>query len=322
MTGFQVLVRKLQRVAQKLSLGSQKISQESSVAPGGKPRRGSNVQPLRRTQPHLQKWCRSPLGHVMLHHEQRLLQEELSCLFGYHFLQLSIDPQTRLFEGSRISHCFSLGVSESCKPRVQALSEMESLPLADASVDVTLLHHVLEFSQNPQQVLKEAARITIPSGHVIIFGFNPWSLMGVTTPLARMFGLGGVWQRHNLRAGRLEDWLQFLDFNIVHAYQGCWNLPINQRTYLKRTNRLSAWKTRRKWGMGNFYCLVARKDVCGVRPIKPKWEQELIPRAVAMPKQSIATAGKVARRSTVEQKADKAANQREHSSIIHFNTKR
>ncbi len=258
-------------------------------------RRKGQIRPLRETQPQLQNWCRSPLGHVMLHHEQRLLQEELSCLFGYHFLQLSIDPQSRLFEGSRISHCFALGTSNACVPRVQALSELESLPLADASVDVTLLHHVLEFSQNPQQVLKEAARITIPSGHIIIFGFNPWSLMGATRPLARVLGFDGIWQRHSLRRSRLEDWLQFLDFNVINAYQGCCNLPINQRSYLKRTHRLSSWKTQSILGLGNFYCLVARKEVCGVTPLRPKWEQDLIPSAVRLSKQSIAAAGKVAR---------------------------
>ena len=296
-------------------------------------RRRGHVKPLRDAQPDLQRWCRSPLGHVMLHQEQRLLQEELSCLFGYHFLQLSIDPQTRLFEGSRISHCFALGVSDVCIPRVQAVSELESLPLADGSVDVTLLHHVLEFSQNPQQVLKEAARITIPSGHIIIFGFNPWSLMGATRPLARILGIDGIWQRHSLRRSRLEDWLQFLDFNVVNAWQGCWNLPINRRAYLKRTNRLSAWKTQSLLGLGNFYCLIARKDVCGVTPLKPTWEQDLIPNAVSLSKQSIAAAGKVARQdSGVAHRAYKKAESKKtpksqspqniDRSIIDFNRKR
>jgi SAM-dependent methyltransferase len=290
-------------------------------------RRRGQVKPLRDAQPQLQNWCRSPLGHVMLHHEQRLLQEELSCLFGYHFLQLSIDPQSRLFEGSRISHCFALGTNNVCVPRVQALSELESLPLADASVDVTLLHHVLEFSQNPQQVLKEAARITIPSGHIIIFGFNPWSLMGAARPLARVLGFGGIWQRHSLRRSRLEDWLQFLDFNVINAYQGCFNLPINQRSYLKRTNRLSSWKTQSILGLGNFYCLVARKDVCGVTPLRPKWEQDLIPSAVSLSKQSIAAAGKVARQSAANSRGShkhtgSIKSSDTEKSIIHFKRKR
>lgn len=280
-------------------------------------RRRGQVRPLRNTQPSLQHWYQSPLGQTMLRQEQRLLEKELSCLFGYHFLQLSIAPQSRLFRGSRISHCFALGASEGCA-RVQALSEPESLPLAEGSVDVALLHHVLEFSQNPQQVLKEAARITIPNGHIIIFGFNPWSFMGAAKPLARMLGCGGIWRRHSLRSARLEDWLQFLDFTVVQAYQGCCNLPINQRTYLKRTNRLNTWQTEGVWGLGNFYCLVARKDVCGVRPIKPKWEQELLPRAVNLPKQPITAAGKIARQGRL------ASNSSMHrkNSIINFKRKR
>jgi SAM-dependent methyltransferase len=281
-------------------------------------RRRGQVQPLRDTQVLLQQWCQSPLGQAVLRQEQRLLEEQLNCLFGYHFLQLSIAPQARLFRGSRISHCFALGASESSIPRVQALTELESLPLAEASVDVTLLHHVLEFSENPQQVLKEAARVTIPSGHIIIFGFNPWSLMGAAKPLARMIGCDGVWRRHSLRRARLEDWLQFLDFTVVHAFQGCCNLPINQRTYLKRTNRLNTWTTERTWGFGNYYCLVARKEVCGITPIRPKWEQELIPAAVSLPKQTIAGAGKVARhRAGSEAKGSSSS-----ASITRINKKR
>jgi SAM-dependent methyltransferase len=284
----------------------------------GRFRRRELVQPLRETQADLQGWCHSPMGDVLLEQEQRLLEDQLSCLFGYHFLQLSINPQKRLFEGSRISHCFAMGAGDGCRAEVQALSELEALPLAENSVDVTLLHHVLEFSQNPQQVLKEAARITIPNGHIIIFGFNPWSPMGVTRPLARMFGMGGIWRRHSLRRGRLEDWLQFLDFNVVNRYQGCCNLPINQRSYLKRTRRLNAWQTDKWWGLGNYYCLVARKDVCGMTPIRPQWDQELLPAGVGLPKQSIARTGKVAR---VEARSVEHVDNR-HKSIIHLNKKR
>lgn len=280
-------------------------------------RQRGQVRPLRDTQLSLQRWCQTPLGQVVLRQEQQLLEEELSCLFGYHFLQLSIAPQSRLYRGSRISHCFALGASETSKTRVQALSELEALPLAESSVDVTLLHHVLEFSQNPQQVLKEAARITIPNGHIIIFGFNPWSFMGAAKPLARMMGFDGIWRRHSLRRARLEDWLQFLDFTIVSSYQGCCNLPINQRSYLKRTNRLNAWQSDSVLGLGNYYCLVARKEVCCVTPLKPKWEAELIPAVVSMPKQSIAA---VNRRSASAGAIKPSGSS--NKSIIDFSKKR
>ena len=42
-----------------------------------------------------------------------------------------------------------------------------------------VLPHVLEFEANPHQVLRESERVLIGEGHVVILGFNPWSLWGL-----------------------------------------------------------------------------------------------------------------------------------------------
>ena len=51
------------------------------------------------------------------------------------------------------------------------LPKNEELPLEHNSCDVVVLHHALDFAQSPHQVLREAARILRPGGHLILLGF-------------------------------------------------------------------------------------------------------------------------------------------------------
>lgn len=237
-----------------------------------------SVPPLHQTIGELARWYETPLGQSVLNAQQQILNDELSCLFGYHLMQLSIVPYQRLSESSRINHCFSLApavvrsdkiTTQLCD--VQGLAELDALPLADESIDVTILHHVLEFSENPHQVLKEAARVTVARGHVIIFCFNPWSVMGTVQLLAQFYSANPIWRRRALRAGRLHDWLEFLDFSCLNLRYLSHNLPINHSRYLSHSRFVDKWLGR-SIPFGSTYCIVARKDKVGLTPIKPEWE--------------------------------------------------
>ncbi len=46
--------------------------------------------------------------------------------------------------------------------------ELEHLPLADASVDVAMLSQALHHAHQPATAIAEAARITVPGGHVLV----------------------------------------------------------------------------------------------------------------------------------------------------------
>ena len=48
----------------------------------------------------------------------------------------------------------------------------ELLPIADESMDLVTLPHVLELSPNPQQALHEAVRVLEPEGRLILTAFN------------------------------------------------------------------------------------------------------------------------------------------------------
>lgn len=230
------------------------------------------LAPLSMTQAGLEAWFTTAVGQMLLEEELKTLQPLLSNLFGYHLLQLSINPPVTLYNEARILHCINASSSSAPHEQVALHCEYDQLPLADESVDVTVLHHALEFSPNPHQVLKEACRVTIARGHIVIVGFNPFSLHGVVKPFARIFSEAPIWRYKSLGPARVVDWLAFLECSLVKQATNFVNWPLNQSSYLTKTQRLAHALSKLPLPVGNFYCLVARKDVVCMTPLRPQWQ--------------------------------------------------
>lgn len=164
------------------------------------------------------------------------------------------------------------------------IARFDSLPFDSVSADVVILQHVLEYSINPQQVLKEAARITDNGGHVIIIGFSPVSSHGLWSLLWGRFKPESFWLRRSLLAYRVNDWLKFLDFSALQSQQLCHSLPITHGAYLGVMARLSRFLQRANIPFSPVYCLVSRKDVVGLNKPRSDWTTRVIGRALAVPK--------------------------------------
>lgn len=205
-------------------------------------------------------------------------------------MQLSGVHSANLYRASRINHCFRLAPfpRENREPaeHPEGIAHYDQLPLDDESVDVTILHHVLEFSPNPHQILKEAARVTIARGYVIIVGFNPLSFAGMWQPFGALLGMGGIYNRRMLRAGRINDWLEFLDFSCLNVRQIFHNLPINNYRYLNSSKFIERW-AKNNVTPGMSFIIVARKDKVGMTPLRPKWEKSGLLGAIPISKQAI-----------------------------------
>ena len=62
-------------------------------------------------------------------------------------------------------------LAEGC-PKVAVIHRYEELPFATHSIDLVVMPHILEFTEDPHQVLREVERVLVPEGHVVITGFN------------------------------------------------------------------------------------------------------------------------------------------------------
>src|SRR5258705_6713561 len=122
----------------------------------------------------LQDWFATPLGQYLLEKERAYLDDVSPDIFGFHALQLGL-PEFDLLRESRIAHRMKVAPWG----EVQLRAKCHELPIATQSIDLALLPHVLEFADEPHEILREIDRVMMPEGRLVIIGFNPWSLWGL-----------------------------------------------------------------------------------------------------------------------------------------------
>lgn len=215
----------------------------------------------------LQQWFDSEPGQVVLEVERNLLRPLLSNCFGYHLLQLGADPRHCLYSDSRVRRKLRAGP----EPITAALSVCcgyDALPFASDSLDVVIIHHVLEFAANPHGVLRELQRITVPGGRVFVLAFNPWSLHGLRSLYGRMSGRGH-WQNRYLPARRVADWMQLLGFDTAPAAYGLHRPPWAMTRLLPRRAAAHTWQ--QHWPGGSVYLISGVKQIAPLTPVRPRW---------------------------------------------------
>ncbi|HKI73544.1 MAG TPA: methyltransferase domain-containing protein [Pseudomonadales bacterium] len=219
----------------------------------------------------IRSWFETPLGTQVVGVQQAVLDQLLPGFFGYHLLQLSVQDSP-LHGASPIHHKMSLGLTPDDASSFRG--KPTELPFEDDSMDVVLLHHLLEFCDSPQQILREVSRVTIPMGHVVIAGFNPLSLWGLCKPVGRLRG-HAPWFGRFIRPGRLMDWLNLLNFKIDRAHYSTYGLPLNRKPFVGKVPDYGQGLSRKSnFPFGATYVIVARKHVGTMTSIKPVWRRQ------------------------------------------------
>lgn len=222
--------------------------------------------------PQLQSWYRTDLGEQLARQEQDVLAQTLPNLFGYHLLQVGRLCNEDWLISSRVSHCAVMDFNEphTLDDEWRLLGLPDQLPIQADSMDVLLLPHIMEFSQRPHAVLREAERVLIPEGHVVMLIFNPRSIWLLWR---WMFGWRRKipWCARFLSTTRMRDWLELLGFDVVRIQGYFYRPPLKNKILMQRL-RIMERMGRRAWpilGAGNL--VVARKRVVTMTPIRPRW---------------------------------------------------
>src|SRR3972149_5557623 len=169
----------------------------------------------------LSDWFATPKGEYVLRWERAQFDSAVEDVFGFNAVQIGL-PQFDLLRQNRIALRTRLGAD----PASDLVADSGALPLASGSIDLVVLPHVLEFSVDPHRILREAARVLMPEGQIVISGFNPLSLWG----LQRALGPGRnefPWCGRFIGLVRLKDWLQLLGFELNGGRFGCYAPPIS-----------------------------------------------------------------------------------------------
>jgi SAM-dependent methyltransferase len=240
----------------------------------------------------LGSWLEQPAGSYIRAWEQALLDQLTADIFGFHALQIGL-PQIDALAANRMPHKWlsndiapvrlNQGNRHSLAPIV-LVHDFAELPFDSQSIDLVVLPHVLEFTAEPHQVLREVERILIPEGRVIISGFNRASLWGARQQAGRMTGRYFLPQEGEfISAARMKDWLKLLNMEVNQADFGCYVPPFETEKWLNRfafTEKIGA----RWWPyFGAVYMVQAIKRVKGMHLIGPTWKHKRLPRGHAVP---------------------------------------
>ena len=227
----------------------------------------------------LGEWFETPLGQYLIAREQAYFDHAVADIFGFHALQLGL-CQYDLLRANRMPFRCKAGTGAPAR----LLADMQQLPIASQSIDLLVLPHVLEFSANPHQILREVERVLMPEGRVIVSGFNPWSLWGLRAMLDTD---GYPWCGKFVNLPRLKDWLALLGFEMAAGSLCCYAPPFRREAWLSRF-RVMEQAGDRWWAMaGGVYFLHAIKRVHGMRLITPRWNEKAAAKGALAPAQKV-----------------------------------
>ncbi|MBL4830151.1 MAG: class I SAM-dependent methyltransferase [Aliivibrio sp.] len=198
---------------------------------------------------------------------QSRIDEWSPKLFGYHMLKLGGLSSELATHQCNIKHQVCLDDKNELK---NIIGDPLNLPFKEKMFDACLLIHQLDYCSDPHQLLREADRVLINDGYLIISGFNPFSAIGVASLLP--------WRKNNLpwsgrmfTTFRVKDWLSLLNYEVVHQenfavmpltkHKTCW-------TWLE--NQLGVCGS----SVGGLYFIVARKRTYPLNPIKKAWSRK------------------------------------------------
>jgi SAM-dependent methyltransferase len=229
----------------------------------------------------LDEWFETPLGQYLLEQEQAYFDRAVADLFGFNALQLGL-CQYDLLRANRMPFRCSAGGGGP----VKLMTDLQHLPIASQSIDLLVLPHVLEFSANPHQILREVERVLMPEGRIIVSGFNPWSLWGARR-LLESGDAGYPWCGKFINLPRLKDWLALLGFEMAAGSLCCYAPPFRGEKWLSRFHFMEPAGDR-WWAMaGGVYFLHAIKRVHGMRLITPRWNEAVAANRALAPAQKV-----------------------------------
>ena len=210
----------------------------------------------------LESWYARENGQYLSQAAFETAQELLDRSFGYHILQLGVGSNRPLCEASPINH--RIYSAQRPGQGVDLVACPDELPLDSDSVDTVIIHHSLEFARNPHQVLREVQRVLTPQGQLLVIGFNPLSLHGLSCQL-RGLSHKSLWRHHQpVTQGRLTDWLHLLGCEVQDSSRFYAIPPVGSGRVRKWSTRCDAWCAEHNIAFGGVYIVHAIKQVSAV----------------------------------------------------------
>ena len=171
-------------------------------------------------------FLKTPQGETLHAWESSQYDEFSADAFGREALQVGA-PQLDTLRANGITSQWLTSESYDeldnrlLRPTLQTVqAESGWLPFPAESLDLVTLPHALDFAPSAHQTLREAARVLVPEGRLILTVFNPLSLWWMRQKAVGA-GLRPYLPTHTspVPLYRLKDWLTLLGFEIDGGLQ-------------------------------------------------------------------------------------------------------
>ena len=229
----------------------------------------------------IDEWYLAETGQYLFDEIEASINPILSTTFGYYSLQIGCHGMAeRLQESCRVKHRFTLDELDS-GAKVRANPSM--LPVASDSVDLVILMHHLSNTSEPHAVLREAFRILIPEGKLVIIDFNPVSLWGL-----RHFFQSWLdyvpFTGHLYTARRIDDWMRLLGFDQDRQIRVGYLPPIQRPSVIRHLGWLEKSMRKVLPALGAVNLLVYSKNIAPLTPVRHRWvARKILPGKIARP---------------------------------------
>ncbi|MDJ0777453.1 MAG: methyltransferase domain-containing protein [Gammaproteobacteria bacterium] len=229
----------------------------------------------------MDEWYASETGQYLLEELLERTNPVLTTTFGYYSVQLGCHGVAdRLLENCRVKHHFTLDEVDS---GAQVCAHPAMLPVATDSVDLVILMHHLSNTAEPHAVLREAFRVLIPEGRLIIIDFNPmslWGLRGFLQSWLERIPFRG----HFYTARRIDDWMRLLGFDQEQHARVGYLPPIQKSSITRRLTWLEKGCKRWLRFAGALNVMVYTKNISPLTPVRHRWvTRKILPARVARP---------------------------------------
>ena len=222
----------------------------------------------------LRRWWGSPAGRALIASETLVVAEALDDVFGWECLQIGAWGEGRQLLGACRTRHRAILARPGLSAEADILGRPSQLPVMGDSIDAVVMPHTLEFASDPYAIVRETDRVLVGEGHLVVLGFQPWSLWGHRARFSRSGFPPGL--RRVLSERRLREWLALLGYEVFAA-----------RRYLYR----NPWAGGLAAGEGadrllrrgltfplpaGAYLLKARKQVYTLTPMRPRLRKAML----------------------------------------------
>ena len=154
----------------------------------------------------LDTWYRTELGYELFRLEADAARQCVDGYRGEYLLQLGSYSDVPLVKNTSMTRYIHYSSEQTSRlPGPSICGSFAELALQPNSLDMIIVHHVLEFIEQPEQLLSQLYDTLAPQGRLLLFTFNACSLWGLKRLCQRV--QTPPWQGHFYTPWRLKKLL-------------------------------------------------------------------------------------------------------------------